>query len=58
MNARRVTIYTDPQGLWRYRVQARNWRTIAASEEGFARKATVLKRARQYWPGVEIVIVD
>lgn len=56
MRARRVVVYRDVKGEWRYRVQAGNWRVISASEEGFARKATVLKRVRQWWPGVEVVI--
>lgn len=54
-NPRRVTIYTDAAGHYRYRVQAGNWRTIDASEQGLKRKAAVLRRVADRWPGVEVV---
>lgn len=53
--ARRVTIYLDDAGEYRYRVQAGNWQTIDASEEGFRQKRTVVKRIARLWPGVEVV---
>jgi uncharacterized protein YegP (UPF0339 family) len=53
--ARRATIYRDADGKWRYKVQAANWRTIDASEEGFAKKATARRRVEKRWPGVEVV---
>lgn len=52
--ARRVTIYRDVDGKWRYRVQARNWRVIEAAEQGL-RKDAVLRRIEKRWPGVELV---
>lgn len=55
MTARRVTIYQDRKGEWRYRVQAGNWRTIENSEEGFAQKRSVLKRIAGKYPNVELV---
>lgn len=53
--ARRATIYKDAAGEWRYKVQGSNWRTIDASEEGFKRKSTALRRVEKQYPGVEIV---
>jgi len=55
-NARRVTIFRDHEGQWRYRVQSSNWKTIEASEQGFARERTVQRRVEKRWPGVEIVV--
>ena len=52
--ARRITVYRDEAGEWRYRVQAYNWRTVETSEEGFKRKSTVLRRIEKRWPGVEV----
>lgn len=56
--ARRATVYQDAAGEWRYKVQGYNWRTIDASEEGFQRKGTAVKRVAKRWPGVEIVGAD
>jgi hypothetical protein len=53
-----VTVYRDAAGEWRYRVQAGNWRTIDASEEGFKRRASVMRRAGRRWPGVEVVVEE
>jgi uncharacterized protein YegP (UPF0339 family) len=53
--ARRAVVYRDAAGKWRYRIQAANWKTIAASEQGFARRSTVIGRIEKYWPGVEII---
>lgn len=55
--ARRVVVYLSKNG-WRYRVQAKNWRTIEASEQGFALKRTILKRVAKRWPGVELIVED
>lgn len=55
--ARRVVVYLGKDG-WRYRVQAKNWRTIEASEQGFALKRTILKRVAKRWPGVELIVED
>lgn len=54
--ARRVTIYRDSAGEWRYRVQAGNWRIIETAEQGFARRSTVEKRVAKRWPGVETFV--
>lgn len=56
MRARRVTVYKDHRGEWRYRVQSGNWRVIDASEEGFKQKRTAVKRVGGRWPGVEVVV--
>lgn len=56
--ARRVTVYRDAAGQWRYKVQAANWRVIDASEEGFTRKRTALARVAKRWPDVELVIAS
>lgn len=55
-DARRVTIYRDAAGEWRYKVQGGNWRTIDASEEGFKQKRSVVARVRRRWPDVEVVV--
>lgn len=52
---RRITIFKDKAGEFRYRVQAGNWRVTGGSEEGFKRKATVIKRIEKQFPGVEVV---
>lgn len=54
-HARRVTIFKDDEGKFRFHVQAGNWKIIEASEQGFARKASVLVRVYNRWPGVELV---
>jgi uncharacterized protein YegP (UPF0339 family) len=53
--ARRVTIYKDSAGKYRYRVQGFNWRTINASEQGFAQKRSVVGRVAREYPGVEVI---
>ncbi len=55
MRARRVTIYRDSAGQWRYRVQAGNWRVTESSEQGFSQKRSVLKRVAAKYPDVEVV---
>lgn len=55
MTARRITVYRRHDGTFGYKVQAANWRTVETAEQGFARKATVLKRVEKKYPGVEIV---
>lgn len=52
--ARRVVIYLDTVGEYRYRVQSANWREIEASEQGFKQKATITKRIKARWPKVEV----
>jgi uncharacterized protein YegP (UPF0339 family) len=52
--ARRVVVYEARDG-WRFKVQAGNWRTIDASEEGKRSKAAVLRKVQKYWPDVEMV---
>lgn len=56
-DARRVTVYKAEDG-WRFRVQASNWRTIDASEEGKTHRAPILTKLRKRYPGVELVIKD
>ena len=53
--ARRITIYRRRDGDFGYRVQAGNWRTIETSEEGFLRKASILKRLDRRYRNAEIV---
>lgn len=53
--ARRVILYRDQAGEWRYKAQASNWRTIDASEEGRTRKSAVLRIIERRYPGVEVV---
>lgn len=53
--ARRITIYQDAKGEWRYRAQAGNWQVIESSEEGFRQKRTVLARVAARYPGVEVI---
>lgn len=53
--ARRVTIYRDTAGEWRYRVQGHNWRTINAAEQGFRQKRSVVSRIAREYPGVEVI---
>lgn len=54
MVPRRATIFVDSDGLWHFRVQATNWRTIVVSE-GFAQRRTVVKRIEREYPGIEVV---
>lgn len=56
--ARRATVYRDAAGEFRYKIQGKNWRTIDASEEGFKRLATALRRIEKRWPGAEVVIKE
>lgn len=39
----KLTIYQDESNLWRWRVQAANNEIIAASSEGFSRKASCIE---------------
>jgi uncharacterized protein YegP (UPF0339 family) len=55
--AKRVTIYRDSEGQWRYRAVAGNWREIGASEEGHVQKGYVLRKVAALYPGVEIIVV-
>lgn len=54
--ARRVTLREDDQGLWRYKVQGWNWRTLESSGIGAPRK-TVDRIVRREWPDAEVVVV-
>jgi len=58
---RRVTVYRDRSGRWRFRAQAGNWREVGASEQGLKGrngKAAILARVERTYPGVELVVVD
>lgn len=52
--ARRVTIYRDNAGEWRYKAQASNWRIIDAAEEGLSKRTCRARVAKRY-PGVEVI---
>lgn len=54
--ARRVTMYEDVDGLWRYKAQGGNWRTLTESRVGVPR-STVLRIIRRDYPDAEVVIV-
>jgi len=55
VRARRVVVYRDGDGLWRFKVQGMNWRTIDTGG-GSRRRASVVLRAEREWPDVEVVI--
>lgn len=44
-NDDKTQIYTDSSGKWRWRVRARNGRTITASGEAFASRASAKRAA-------------
>lgn len=54
--ARRITIYQDHSGEWRYTVQAGNFRVIGASEQGLKRRASVVARVAKLYPEAELVM--
>lgn len=53
--ARRVTLFEDAEGLWTYRAQGWNWRTLTHTTIGAQRK-TLERIIRREYPGVEIVV--
>lgn len=51
----RVTIYPAAGG-WRFRVQSKNWRVIAAPEVTAEKRATLERLVARRFPNVEVVI--
>jgi uncharacterized protein YegP (UPF0339 family) len=47
---RRVEVYPDEGGLWRYRVKARNGQIVGSPGQGYARKDGALRAARREHP--------
>ena len=43
----RFEIYPDKRGLWRWRLKARNGRTVADSGEGYASRTNAFRAARR-----------
>lgn len=54
--ARRVTLREVEHGLWRYKVQGWNWRTIDSSGIG-AQRRVVDRIIRREWPEAEVVVI-
>jgi uncharacterized protein YegP (UPF0339 family) len=56
----KLTLYRDPYGDWRWRLQARNGRIVAASEEGFSRRPRAQAKgervARATYGDFEVVV--
>lgn len=49
-NDRRVEVYPDGGGLWRFRVKAANGAIVGTSGEGYSRKDGALRAARREHP--------
>lgn len=49
---RRVEIYPDGGGLWRYRVKAGNGQVVGTPGQGYTRKDGALRAARREHPPV------
>lgn len=51
---RKITVYRDRAGEWRWRLQERNGRIVADSGEGYTRKAGAKRAAERMqvlvWP--------
>lgn len=52
--ARRVILYADPSGKWRWRTLAGNNRVVRRSEQGFADRSYALADARSDNPGLVV----
>lgn len=50
-----MTIYPAAGG-WRFRVQSKNWRVIAAPEVTAEKRATLERLVARRFPNVEVVI--
>lgn len=56
LRIRRVTLYRDTEGRWRFHAAAYNWKIIRASEQSFARKETARARiVAEFGNAVEVV---
>ena len=54
----RIELHRDPQGKWRYRRRAGNWRIVDSSEQGFRTRWYARRRAIKNVPaGVEYDVV-
>lgn len=49
-NGRRIEVYADDGGLWRYRVKAGNGQTVGGPQQAYARKDGALRAARREHP--------
>lgn len=49
-SGRRIEVYPDAAGLWRYRVKAGNGQTVGGPQQGYARKDGALRAARREHP--------
>lgn len=47
---RRVEVYPDGAGLWRYRVKALNGQVVGGPQQGYARKDGALRAAHREHP--------
>lgn len=55
--ARRATLREGDDGLWRFKVQGHNWRTLDYSNIGAKRATVEAIIARRYGPDLEIVVI-
>jgi uncharacterized protein YegP (UPF0339 family) len=53
---KRLVVYTDRAGEWRWKVRAANYRTISISGEGFASLYNAVKSARDNFTDLPITI--
>lgn len=51
-SVRRVEVYPDGGGLWRYRVKAGNGQIVGTPGQGYTRKDGALRAARREHPPV------
>lgn len=49
-SGRRIEVYADDGGEWRYRVKAANGQTVGGPQQGYARKDGALRAARREHP--------
>lgn len=53
-----VQVYRSPDGLYRWRLRAGNYKVIAAAEQGHKWRWYTIRKARRQNPGVEVVVVE
>lgn len=52
-----VQVYRSPDGLWRWRRRAGNYKVVRSSEQGHRRRWYAIRKAKRQNPGVEIVVL-
>lgn len=58
VEARRVVVYRDAAGEWRWRARDTNGRVVAESGEGYLSKSYALEAAGSLFPEAAIEVVE